>query len=81
MERRMKTDMKKRRSTQSAADHERETRAIGGLINQLGKISEYQTDLDRPTGPADDLAAIAADAERYRRELAQRLARLVPPVE
>ncbi len=81
MERRMKTDMKKRRSTLSAVDHERDTRAIGGLINQLAKISEYETDHEHPTGAGDDFAAIAADAERYRRELAERLARLVPPLE
>ena len=52
-----------------------------GLINQLAKISEYETDHEHPTGAGDDFAAIAADAERYRRELAERLARLVPPLE
>lgn len=82
MEQRMKSEMEKDDDGQSAADHERDTRAIGGLINQLAKLSEYETDLDRPNaGQGEDFAAVAAEAERYRRELAERLARLVPPVE
>ena len=81
MELRMQTEMEKGESAQTAADHERDTRAIGGLINQLGKISEYESDLDRPAGQGEEFAAIAAEAERYRRELAERLARLLPPVE
>ena len=81
MELRMKTDMEKGEGAASAADHERDTRAIGGLINQLGKISEYETDLDRPTGQGEEFTALAAEAERYRRELAERLARLLPPLE
>ena len=81
MEQRMKKEMQNDDGIQSAADHERDTRAIGGLINQLAKISEYEADLDRPAGQGDDFAIVAAEAERYRRELAERLARLIPPVE
>lgn len=78
MELRMKAEIKEGKGAQSAADHERDTRAIGGLISQLGKISEYEGDLDRPAGQGDDFAAVAAEAERCRRELAERLARLIP---
>jgi len=81
MEQRMKKEMQNDDGIQSAADHERDTRAIGGLIKQLAKISEYEADLDRPAGQGDDFAIVAAEAERYRRELAERLARLIPPVE
>jgi hypothetical protein len=81
MEQRMKKEMQNDDATQSAADHERDTRAIGGLINQLAKISEYEADLDRSAGQGDDFADLAAEAERYRRELAERLARLIRPVE
>ena len=77
----MRKEMQNDDGIQSAADHERDTRAIGGLINQLAKISEYEADLDRPAGQGDDFAIVAAEAERYRRELAERLARLIPPVE
>jgi hypothetical protein len=64
----------------TATDHERETRAIGALIDNLGKITEIEADLERPAGtkhgpaPASDLAD---EAERCRRELAERLSRLV----
>lgn len=81
MELRMATEIARGEETSSAADHERDTRAIGGLINQLGKISEFESDLDRPAGSSDDASAarLAEEAERYRRALAERLERLVKP--
>ncbi len=81
MELRMAKDMTKGEGASSAADHERDTRAIGGLINQLGKISEFESDLDRPAGSRDDASAtrLAEEAERYRRALAERLERLIKP--
>jgi len=81
MELRMAKDIAKGEGASTAADHERDTRAIGGLINQLGKISEFESDLDRPAGSSDDASAtrLAEEAERYRRALAERLERLVKP--
>jgi hypothetical protein len=81
MELRMASEMAKGEGASSAADHERDTRAIGGLINQLGKISEFESDLDRPAGSSDNASAarLAEEAERYRRALAERLERLVKP--
>jgi hypothetical protein len=64
----------------TATDHERETRAIGALIDNLEKITEMETGL-RPSDAKHGKAAIATDladeAERCRRELADRLSRLV----
>lgn len=70
----------------SAADHERDTRAIGALIGNLSRVTEIEADLERIPGaaaPAADRAKEQADrqladeAERFRREVAERLARLV----
>jgi hypothetical protein len=81
MELRMATEIARGEETSTAADHERDTRAIGGLINQLGKISEFESDLDRPAGSGDDASAtrLAQEEERYRRALAERLERLIKP--
>jgi hypothetical protein len=89
----------------SAADHERDTRAIGTLIKNLGTIADIDHANKRPKssdaksgGPKSsdpirgsarvgassnhrnaptDLAALADEADRYRRELAARLRRVV----
>ncbi|MDX2155130.1 MAG: hypothetical protein SFW09_01370 [Hyphomicrobiaceae bacterium] len=65
----------------TATDHERETRAIGALIDNLGKITEIEADLQRPAdakrGAALPATDLADEAERCRRELADRLSRLV----
>lgn len=63
----------------SATDHERETRAIGALIDNLGKIEEMEGNLGRGKAGKSTAAAtdLADDADRYRRELAQRLQRIV----
>ncbi len=77
LERRMESDLEQP-DTASATDHERETRAIGALIDNLGKIEEMEGNLGR--GRAGKTAAatdLADDADRYRRELAQRLQRIV----
>jgi hypothetical protein len=81
MELRMATEIAQGEETSSAADHERDTRAIGGLINQLGKISEFEADLDRPAGSRDAASAarLAEEADGYRRALAERLERLIQP--
>lgn len=66
----------------SPADHERETRAFGALVKTINSVKDMQAELDRiATGTADTAtdARLAADADRYRRDIAERLARFVPP--
>lgn len=66
----------------SPADHERETRAFGALVKTINSVKDMQAELDRiATGTADTAAdaRLNADADRYRREIAERLARFVPP--
>ena len=65
----------------SSADHERETRALGALVKTINSVKDMQAELDRIANATADTAAAArlnADAERYRDEIAQRLARFVP---
>lgn len=63
----------------TATDHERETRAIGALIDNLGKITEIETGIESRTRGRTAAAAheLADEADRRRRELAERLERLV----
>lgn len=61
----------------TATDHERETRAIGALIDNLGKITEIEGGLDRTAGKSPAASDLAGDADRWRRELADRLQRIV----
>lgn len=66
----------------SPADHERETRAFGALVKTINSVKDMQAELDRiATGTADTAAdaRLTADADRYRRDIAERLARFVPP--
>jgi hypothetical protein len=81
MEHRMEHDTLRGKGASTSADHERDARTIGGLITQLGKLSEYESDLENPAGRGDTAAAVAfaEETERYRRELVERLARLFPP--
>ena len=79
LERRMTNDLAAGEDS-TATDHEREARAIGALIDNLDKITEIETGLGKSAGksgsaiPATDLAD---EAERCRRELAERLHRIV----
>ena len=87
MERRMAHDMANEEgsSDTTAADHERDSRAIGALIANLSRVTEIEADLERIPGtaalPATQQAdrQLADEAERFRREVAERLARLVRP--
>ena len=87
MEHRMAHDMAtdEHPSETSAADHERDTRAIGTLIANLSRVTEIEADLERIPGTAAANATEQADrqladeAERFRREVAVRLARIVRP--
>lgn len=67
--------------TPTPADAERETRALASLIRSVERVHELETDLTRdpvragiPAGP--DTAGPNSDAERKRRELAERIRRL-----
>ena len=81
LERRMSHDLESLEpgDPATATDHERETRAIGALIDNLGKVTEMETGLDRATagGGKSGVSNLADEAERCRRELAERLSRLV----
>ena len=86
MERRMAHDMATTEgpSDTTAADHERDTRAIGALIANLSRVTEIEADLERHPGvasPAEQQGdrQLADEAERFRRDVAERLARLVRP--
>jgi hypothetical protein len=83
LERRMTNDLAAGEDS-TATDHEREARAIGALIDNLDKITEIETGFGKSAGkpgstvPATDLAD---EAERCRRELAERLHRIVEAAE
>ena len=84
MERRMEaqmTNLEEGRDLPSA-DHERDTRTFGAMIKNIEQVKEMQADLDRVAGGQPETAADAelfAEAERFRREIAERLARFIPP--
>jgi len=58
----------------SAQDEERESRALATLINNFEKVTEAVAELD--TDGNARVAGAGADAERMRREIAERLERL-----
>ncbi len=63
-------------------DDEREIRSIGTLIKNLDKVTEIASELDRTADgrqQSADAAELFAEAERYRRELTERLAKFIPP--
>jgi hypothetical protein len=60
----------------SAQDEERESRALATLINNFEKVTEAVTELDRDRDIARSSGAPGSDAERMRREIAERLERL-----
>ncbi|MGE0022760.1 MAG: hypothetical protein AB7S70_03910 [Hyphomicrobium sp.] len=59
----------------SAQDEERESRALATLINNFEKVTEAVAELDQERD-ATRAGGIGADAERMRREIAERLERL-----
>jgi hypothetical protein len=84
MERRMQKQIEnidKEEGDLSAADHERDARAFTTMIKNIAQVKEMQADLDRVTGGQPTTAADAelfAEAERFRRDIAERLARFIP---
>ena len=84
MERRMEAQMANLDEGKdlTSADHERDTRMFGAMIKNIEQVKEMQADLDRVAGGQPATAADAelfAEAERFRREIAERLARFIPP--
>lgn len=72
----------------SSADHERDTRALTSLVRSFERVTEFDPDRANrtaaATGPAaadpaasSPVLATAADAERLRRDIAQRLERIL----
>jgi hypothetical protein len=85
LERRMSKDLAQGDDT-PATDHERETRAIGALIDNLEKVTEIESGLKSNPAKRNGKSAVSAidladEAERCRRELAERLSRLVEAAE
>ena len=83
LERRMTNDLAAGEDS-TATDHEREARAIGALIDNLDKITEIETGIGKSAGKsgvASTAAGLADEAERCRRELADRLHRIVEAAE
>lgn len=83
MERRMQKQLQRLEKGKDlpSADHERDTRTFGGLIKTIAQVTEMQAELDRvargqPATAAD--AELFAEADGFRREIAERLARFIP---
>ena len=65
----------------AAADRERDARAVATLIRSLDKVTEIAADLDRTSDgrpKSADAAELFAEADRFRRELAERLSKFIP---
>jgi hypothetical protein len=60
----------------SAQDEERESRALATLISNFEKVTEAVTELDKDGDAGRAAGRDGADAERMRREIAERLERL-----
>lgn len=60
----------------SAQDEERESRALATLINNFEKVTEAVAELDQDKNRGAAAGSVGADAERMRREIAERLERL-----
>jgi len=64
-----------------AAEREREARAMANFVRSLDKVTEIAADLDRTTdgrGESTDADELFAEADRFRRELAERLSKFIP---
>ena len=82
LERRMTKDLSAPETADaaSATDHDREARAIGALIDNIGKLTELENGHGHTAAGRRTAAAatdLADEAERCRRELAERLERIV----
>ena len=77
LEKRMKSG-----EASTVADSERETRELSHMIRSFEKVTEVAADITKPaatgqsSAPANPAVLTAADAERMRHEIAERLERL-----
>jgi transposase-like protein len=82
MERRMQLQMNRldKGKDMPSADHERDTRGISALIKSFDQVTEIATDFDRTADGRSKsaAAALASEADAFRREIAARLEKLVP---
>jgi len=83
MEKRMQTQLEDPEKAKSvpAAEREREARAMANFVRSLDKVTEIAADLDRTTdgrGESTDADELFAEADRFRRELAERLSKFIP---
>lgn len=63
------------------AERERDARAMANFVRSLDKVTEIAADLDRTTdgrGESTDADELFAEADRFRRELAERLSKFIP---
>lgn len=77
VEQRMERERRDGADAASAADQERDTRTLGALTRLLEKITALSEAADAARGAREtDPKAEAADAERRREQIAERIARL-----
>ena len=83
MEKRMQTQLEDPEKAKNvpATEREREARAAATLVRSLDKVTEIAADLDRTTdgrGESTDADQLFAEADQFRRELAERLSKFIP---
>jgi hypothetical protein len=64
-----------------AVERERDARAVGTFVRNIDKATEIAADLDRTTdgrGESTNDDELFAEADRFRRELAERLSKFIP---
>jgi hypothetical protein len=86
MEKRMQTQLEdpEKASLVPASERERDARAVATLVRSLDKVTEIAADLDQASGGKPGSAnadELFAEADRFRRELAERLSKFIPPSE
>ena len=84
MEQRMQTQLEdpEKADMVPAAERERDARAVATLVRSLDKVTEIAADLDHTAGGKPGSASadeLFAEADRFRRELAERLSKFIPP--
>jgi hypothetical protein len=83
MEQRMQTQLEdpEKANLVPAGERERDARAVATLVRSLDKVTEIAADLDNTSGGKPnsvDADELFAEADRFRRELAERLSKFIP---